>query len=393
VGAGLTIVVVAGGAVGYLLARSSGSGAEQVQYTVATARRGELRQTVDAQFTMTRSTQTQLRAPAAGIVTKLNLTEGQALPTLKSLLEEDGTAVYGIASATPYYRNLVEGDAGVDVKALQGALADAGYDPGAVDGDFGSQTTTALGDWQDAQGLDVTGQLSLASFVSFPPGSIVQDLPISLGDRLTAGANLATVGGSRDMVAQADVGQLDVVRLKVGQSADLTLDAVSGLRVTAKVATIALDAEAQTANAGSSSPVEYSVELRPASLPTTVRAGMTGQVSVSVVDLRNVVIVPTAAVGGGADNPTVQVMGDGRPVSVPVVVGLATSTGVQIVAGIQPGQTVITGVVQSGGATATTTGQGGGFPGGAFFGGGGGGPGGGRGGGAGGGQGQQPVQR
>jgi membrane fusion protein, macrolide-specific efflux system len=177
-----------------------------------------------------------------------------------------------------------------------------------------------------------------------------------------------------------------VVRLKTGQSADLTFEALSGSRVSAKVATIALEAETPSANAGTSAPVEYAVELRPVNLPSSVRAGMTGQVSVSVVDLRNVVIVPTAAVGGTADNPTVQVMNDGRPVDVPVVVGLATSTGVQIVTGIQPGQTVITGLVSSGGATATTTGQGG-FPGGGFFGGGRGG------GGNGGGQNQQQVQR
>jgi hypothetical protein len=114
-GAGLAVLVVAGGAAGYLLTRSSGGQAEQVQYTFATARRGELRQTVDAQFTMTQSRQTQLRAPAAGVVTKLNLSAGQALPTLKPLLEVDGAAVYGIASAIPFYRDLVAGDTGDDV--------------------------------------------------------------------------------------------------------------------------------------------------------------------------------------------------------------------------------------------------------------------------------------
>jgi peptidoglycan hydrolase-like protein with peptidoglycan-binding domain len=245
-GAGLAVLVVAGGAAGYLLTRSSGGQAGQVQYTFTTARRGELRQTVDAQFTMTRSRQTQLRAPAAGVVTKLHLSQGQALPALEPLLEVDGAAVYGIASATPFYRDLVEGDTGDDVEALQAALAAAGYDPG---GDFGSQTATALEDWQEAQGLDVTGRLPLADFVSFPPGSIVLDLPIAVGDRLAAGGNLATVGGSRDLIAQADVAQADVVRLEVGQGADLTFDALSGGQVSAKVATIALEAETQSANA------------------------------------------------------------------------------------------------------------------------------------------------
>src|SRR6266540_1121113 len=77
---------------------------------------------------------------------------------------------------------------------------------------------------------------------------------------------------------------------------------------------------------------------------------------VIVVDLRNVVVVPTAAVGG-----------------------LSTSNGVQVLAGLQPGQTVVTGVVSSDGAASTQANQGqggglfgGGGAGGIFFGGGGG---------------------
>jgi hypothetical protein len=108
---------------------------------------------------------------------------------------------------------------------------------------------------------------------------------------------------------------------------------------------------------------------------------MTGQVSVIVVDLRNVVVVPTAAVGGTGGQPTVQVLENGSTRVLPVVVGLSTSSGVQILAGLQAGQTVVTGVVGSDAAASpqANQGRGGGLfgggaaPGGAFFGGGGGG--------------------
>jgi len=238
---------------------------------------------------------------------------------------------------------------------------------------------TALEDWQVAKDLDETGKLALGGFVSFPPGSIVLDLPIAVGDRLGAGGTLATVGGARAMVAQADVGQQDVVQLKTGQQAELTFDAMPDNQVGAKVTTIALDAEPQDSTAGSSNPVEYSVKLAPTRLPSSVRAGMTGQVSVIVVDLRNVVVVPTAAVGGTGGQPTVQVLENGLTSAVPVVVGLSTSNGVQILAGLQAGQTVVTGVVGSDGAASSQANQGqggglfgGGGAGGIFFGGGGG---------------------
>lgn len=389
--AGLAVVVVAGGATAYLLTRNGSNGdSAQPQLQTAVARRTELRQTVDAQFTMARSQSFSLRAPTAGTVTGVHLTEGKALPALEPLVDVSGTSVYGIPSATPFYRDLAEGDSGNDVKALQSALRSAGYDPGDSDGDFGGQTVTALEDWQAAKDLDETGRMSLGQFVSFPPGSIVLDLPVAVGDRLGGGGTIATVGGARSMVAQADVGQQDVVQLKSGQQAELTFDAVPDTQVGAKLSTIALDAETQSSSAGASAPVEYSVELRPTHLPQTVRAGMTGQVSVVVVDVRNALVVPTAAIGGNGGTATVQLLENGQTRVVPVVTGLATSSGVQVLAGLQAGQTVVTGVagsdqVESGQNSQVQGGPFGGGGAGAFFdGGGGGGAGAGAGGGAGG---------
>jgi macrolide-specific efflux system membrane fusion protein len=113
---------------------------------------------------------------------------------------------------------------------------------------------------------------------------------------------------------------------------------------------------------------------------------MTGQVSVVVVDVRDAVVVPTAAVGGNGGSPTVQLLENGRTRTVPVITGLATSSGVQILAGVQPGQTVVTGLAGSDqvGSGQTNQVQGGPFGGGAFlFGGGRGGGGAGSGGGGG----------
>jgi hypothetical protein len=89
---------------------------------------------------------------------------------------------------------------------------------------------------------------------------------------------------------------------------------------------------------------------------------------------------------------------NGRTRVVPVVVGLSTANGIQILTGVEAGQIVVTGVVGSDQSTATQSNQGqgglfGGASGGVFFGGGGGrgagaGRGTGAGGNAGGGQGQ-----
>ena len=45
------------------------------------------------------------------------------------------------------------------VKAVQQALKDQGHDPGAIDGVMGPKTQAALRDYQEKQGLKVTGRL------------------------------------------------------------------------------------------------------------------------------------------------------------------------------------------------------------------------------------------
>lgn len=47
----------------------------------------------------------------------------------------------------------------LSLREAQQALADKGYDPGAVDGHWGPRSTTALRQFQRAQGLVATGRL------------------------------------------------------------------------------------------------------------------------------------------------------------------------------------------------------------------------------------------
>jgi murein L,D-transpeptidase YcbB/YkuD len=52
---------------------------------------------------------------------------------------------------------LKPGDTGAQVKVLQAALAALGYDPGKVDGDYGTTTTNAVVAFQKASGLTADG--------------------------------------------------------------------------------------------------------------------------------------------------------------------------------------------------------------------------------------------
>ncbi len=52
---------------------------------------------------------------------------------------------------------LRKGDAGVRVRLLQRALAEAGFSPGSIDGDFGGHTDAAVRNYQASEGLLVDG--------------------------------------------------------------------------------------------------------------------------------------------------------------------------------------------------------------------------------------------
>jgi macrolide-specific efflux system membrane fusion protein len=372
--AGAAVLVVGVGASVWFVAGGDDPSTAQPLAT-ATARRATLTQTVDASFALAKDGTSKLAIPAAGTVTSVALTEGKAVKALTRLAGIDGKAVYGIPSNYPLYRDLAEGDEGADVPALQQALAAAGYDPGEADGDFGSGTADALADWQADHDLDETGQLSLASFVSYKPGAVVDEVTAAVGDRVQPGGELATQAPTRSLVATADVSQLDVAKLKVGQRVTLTFDALDGADTSGTVDEIADTSDSSEAGEGSSTVVQYAVTVRIGKLPTGARVGMTGQASVVTASRRNVVVVPSSAIGGSSDNPTVQVVQDGTTVTRPVVVGLVTTQGSEILTGLAAGEQVVTGVTASQDGTANQDQQGG--PGGGFFVPGGGAPGGG----------------
>jgi membrane fusion protein, macrolide-specific efflux system len=369
--AAAVVLVAATGVSAWMVARGGDTSAAQPLATTRAART-TLTQTVDASFDLAKDGTSTLAAPAAGTVTSVAITDGKAVKALTKLVGIDGKAIYGIPSNYPLYRDLAEGDQGPDVTTLQKALDAAGYDPGEADGDFGDGTAGALADWQADQDLDQTGRLKLASFVSYKPGAVVDEVTAAVGDRVRAGGKLATLAPTSSLVASADVSQLDIAKLKVGQRVTLTFDALDGADASGTVDEIATAPASSDTSAGTSTVVQYAVTVRIGKLPTGARVGMTGQASVVTATRRNVVVVPSSAIGGSSANPTVQVVQDGVAVTRPVVVGLVTTQGSEILTGLQAGEQVVTGVTASDTGATGATGQdqqGGGFPGGGFPGG------------------------
>jgi len=67
------------------------------------------------------------------------------------------SGVGGISSASYFSSMLLRGARGPEVSALQQQLADAGFDPGPLDGDFGPMTEAAVRAFQESHGCEVDG--------------------------------------------------------------------------------------------------------------------------------------------------------------------------------------------------------------------------------------------
>jgi peptidoglycan hydrolase-like protein with peptidoglycan-binding domain len=80
---------------------------------------------------------------------------------VRAYQSDRGLTADGIVGAKTWARldppTVKKGSTGAAVRMLQRLLADFGYDPGEVDGDFGAKTEKAVREFQGDFGLDVDG--------------------------------------------------------------------------------------------------------------------------------------------------------------------------------------------------------------------------------------------
>jgi macrolide-specific efflux system membrane fusion protein len=174
-----------------------------------------------------------------------------------------------------------------------------------------------------------------------------------------------TLTGITGMQLVAAFAETDTAKLRVGQAATVTVDALPTTELAAHI--IAIDGTATS----SSGVVTYNVTFALDRAEPGLKSGMTANVDVVVGEADNVLHVPTAAVNGSGANASVTVLRSGKQVRVPVVAGLAGDSSTAILSGLTNGETVVLpSVTLTSSGTGSTSGQTGGF--GGRFGGGGG---------------------
>jgi macrolide-specific efflux system membrane fusion protein len=219
-----------------------------------------------------------------------------------------------------------------------------------------NKARTAVSDAKNTR-TELANAVRLATLTS-PIDGIVTTVGITAG--LQAPSGDAIVIDATSFQVTADVVESDLKAMAVGQAATISIGAVDAT-VQGKVTAIAPTTTGSTTGGVVSYPVTVSLE----SPPTTVRAGMTADVTITIDSVTNVLTVPAAALRGTAGAYTVLTLdATGTPVAQPVQVGLVTNTTAEIKGGLTAGQQVVTGVNTAQTTTTTTTGGAGGLGGG-----------------------------
>jgi multidrug efflux pump subunit AcrA (membrane-fusion protein) len=198
------------------------------------------------------------------------------------------------------------------------------------------QLKAAAGQLESAKGkyLGAAAQLGYSEIRS-PIDGVIADRPLYPGEMAAAGTPLLTVMDTSQVIARAHVPQADAALLKVGDQATIAVPGEDS-PVTGKVTVVspALDPNSTT--------VEVWVQARNAD--QRLKPGTSVQVSMLAQTIPDALVIPAAALLTAQDGATsvMQVSADDHAHRKNVRVGIRQGDTVQIIAGLQAGDRVVT---------------------------------------------------
>jgi HlyD family secretion protein len=238
-----------------------------------------------------------------------------------------------------------------------------------------------------AQLLGLQNQLAQTVYNS-PLDGIVTSLPVHVGENVvpgiqnTTGSLLYQVSNLSIMTVEVKVDETDIPNVKLGQTAEVLIDAYPNKTFKGHVTQIGESAVGRTSGATSGASATSSDEAKDFKVvvviddaPPSLRPGLSATAKITTATRQNAVAVPIQAVtarmrreleekkpaakgGAGSDVAAgsakdkekgkeelqgVFVIKNGRAEFVPVESGIMGSTDIEILKGVQPGDTIVTG--------------------------------------------------
>ncbi len=238
------------------------------------------------------------------------------------------SAEIAVQVAQLQYEEAQQGPTAKDLAAAQAQVAQAQLnlsnltsEPTSQDiSNAESQVKQAQISLQQAQ--EKVAQCSLTA----PADGTIVSLGIKVGQFVGSNSQVvaATLAGAGGMQVTADLSEVDVANIKVGQPVQVTLDAIPGRTFAGTVTDVA------TTGINTQGVVNFPVTVQLEQPDAAVKPGMTANIAITVDHRDNVLIVPSRAIQTVGNQHIVQVVQDGQSIQVPVQIGLVGDNGTEI---------------------------------------------------------------
>jgi len=169
----------------------------------------------------------------------------------------------------------------------------------------------------------------------------------------SSSSSLFSIVDLTSLRAQVAVNEVDIVSIKIDQSATLTFDALPDKTLTGSV--VSVDRLGTT----TSGVTTYNVEIAFDTTGEDIRPGMSVNANIITAQKNNVLLVPNAAVKPQGDQNVIEVIRNSVATTVPVTIGASNDLQTEILEGLQENDQVIT---SNGATTENSAFSGGGFP-------------------------------
>ncbi|MEV6832487.1 HlyD family efflux transporter periplasmic adaptor subunit [Amycolatopsis sp. NPDC051102] len=388
---GALVVLLAGAGFGIYQAFSPAPSSAQAQSRSTPVRRATVTETVSAAGTLASSYTGAANFATAGKVTSIDVKVGDVVSAGQKLATVDGTQAakqLQVAKA-----NLAVAQDNLDTAETAEASPATGQNGQNAQTSAANTVTSAQAKLDQAQ-LDVqTAQQALDNTVLYAPGAgTVTAINGAVGQQSSSGSSASsqastgsgqggqgsanssaaassssssgsgfiTITNMTGLVVNTSVAEIDVSKVKAGQKATVTLNALPDKPVQATVSSVNLTPTT------SGSVVSYGAQLALTSPPDGLRPGQSASVVITVAEADNALSVPAAAVQTAGGTNLVTVKENGQNVTRQVQVGLRGESTVQITSGLTEGENVVLTATAATGSTGGNgrTGGTGGFPGG-----------------------------
>lgn len=187
-----------------------------------------------------------------------------------------------------------------------------------------------------------------ADYFLYAPFSGLAQINVNQGDSAGSGTTIGTLV-SAQKIATVSLNEVDIAKVKVGQKATLTFDAIDGLSIAGEVT------ETDIIGTVSQGVVNYNVKIAFDTQDLRILPGMSANASIAVSVKQDVLTVPSTAVKIQGDNSYVELLDQkiGPTNSQGIVslvattqqlvtVGLSDDTATEIISGLKAGDKIIT---------------------------------------------------